>query len=157
MAAWNEIDWTNPVEKITDHFTVKDALWLHSWNRLATEKDGLNMMTKFNICKSAEWMEDVRYILKCPIFIKSWYRPLAYNLAIGGATQSMHMAGRAVDFWCDKNGDGVKNGADCDQIKEILKYYLVQYDLRMEDNGTGARWIHLDDKKVPKGSRFFKP
>ena len=35
-----DIDWTDENAQVTEHFSVRDALLLHSWNRLATEDDG---------------------------------------------------------------------------------------------------------------------
>ena len=157
MKDWRYIDWTNPTDQVSDYFTVKEALWCNEWSRLATEKDGLSIMVKFNIVKAADWMDQVREILAVPVKVKSWFRPKAYNALIGGARESMHMDGRAVDFWTDQDGDGTRTGADCDRIKEQLKTHLVKLDVRMEDTGKGARWVHLDDKKVPYGARFFKP
>lgn len=152
------IDWTNSKCKITPHFTVKDALWLNQWGRLANESDGLTANIKANIIKTAAWLEKVRVFIGKPIFIRSWFRSKKYNVAIGGAVFSQHMVGNAVDWWTDVDGDGDRDGTDCDALKELLLPELERFGLRMEDNGKGARWIHLDDKPVPRGGRrFFKP
>ena len=152
------IDWINPQSPITEHFTVRDALWLNQWGRLANRGDGLTDATLANIVKTAAWMEKVRGLIGRPIFVRSWYRSRSYNVAIGGAKYSQHMEGNAIDWWTDVDGDGDKDGGDCDQLKALLKPPLVSLGLRMEDNGAGARWIHLDDKPVaPGGRRFFKP
>ena len=50
------------------------------------------------ILSSAKAMQEVRDLLGVPIFINSWYRDPATNRRVGGATQSTHMAGQAVDF-----------------------------------------------------------
>ena len=53
-----------------------------------------------NIIEIAEYMEEVRERLgNKPIRITSWYRPPHINRAIGGASQSRHLTGDAVDFW----------------------------------------------------------
>lgn len=155
MKQWNSICWTNPEDKVSEHFTVKEALWLNKWGRLATEADGLTTDIKFSICRTAAWMDEVREILNKPVYVKSWLRPVEYNKEIGGAKHSMHMEGRAVDFWLDVNGDEKKDTEDCDLTKEMLKNWLVKLELRMEDN-RGGNWVHLDDKK-PLGARFFRP
>lgn len=154
------INWSSPSCPMTPHFTVKDALWLRDWNRLATEADGLTPEIKSNIVKTAGWMEKVREIVGKPIFVKSWWRSKAYNRAMKppGALFSQHMVGNAVDWWTDADGDGDKDGADCDELKKLLFPHLVTLNLRMENNGQGARWIHLDDKRVLRGGkRFFLP
>jgi hypothetical protein len=47
---------------------------------------------------SARAMQEVRDLLGRPITINSWYRDPVTNKRAGGASQSRHMAGDAVDF-----------------------------------------------------------
>lgn len=52
-----------------------------------------------NIVKAARMMDEVRKFLgDKPISVTSWYRPVHVNQAVGGATQSTHILGIAVDF-----------------------------------------------------------
>ena len=150
------LDWTNPSSKISQFFTVKDALMLREWGRLADDRDGLTDEIKSNILKTAKKLDTIRLFINKPIFVKSWLRPSEYNVFIGGAKKSAHMDGLAVDWWTDESGDGKLDGEDCDLLKEILMPKLGEWEVRMEDNGKGARWIHIDLKPV-KNSRFFKP
>lgn len=155
------LDWNDPKSKISKYFTVNDAIMLRNWNRLANQDDGLNDTVKANLIEIFRKMDIVREFLGVPVYVKSAYRPSAYNVSIGGAKQSAHMAAigyAAVDFWCDADGDGDKDGDDCDVIKAKLMPMLEQWGLRMEDNGKNARWVHIDDKAlVAGGNRFFKP
>lgn len=155
------LDWNNPKSHISKYFTVEDAIMLREWKRLANAEDGLNDTAKKNLIGIFEKMDVIREFLGMPVFVKSAYRPSAYNVAIGGAALSAHMASNdyaAVDFWCDADGDGDKDGDDCDLIKEKIMPMIEGWNLRMEDNGKGARWIHVDDKPVGPGMhRFFKP
>lgn len=155
------LDWNNPKSKIAKYFTVQDAIILREWKRLGNESDGLNDTVKANLVEVFKKMDIIRELLGKPVFIKSAWRPSAYNVAIGGAKQSAHMANAeyaAVDFWCDQDGDGDKDGEDCDAIKALLMPKLEELGIRMEDNGKGARWVHIDTRPVPKGgNRFFKP
>lgn len=156
------IDWSNPKAKISKHFTVEEAIMLREWKRLANESDGLNDHVKAQLVRIfREVMDPIRELLGKPVFIKSAYRPQAYNVAIGGAKKSAHMCVlnyAAVDFWTDQDGDGDKDGKDCDDIKAILMPLLAKMNIRLEDNGKGARWVHVDNREVPPGgNRFFKP
>lgn len=153
-----EIDWSDPKAKISKYFTVNEALMLREWKRLANAEDGLTDEIKANIVKTAQKMDVIREFVGKPLLIKSWLRPPKYNVAIGGAAQSAHMDGLAVDWWTDENGDGHLDGQDCDQLKELLAPKLEEWEIRMENNGRGARWIHIDLRAVPAGGkRFFKP
>lgn len=154
------IDWSNSKSKISKYFTIEDAIYLREWKRLANAEDGLNDTVKKNLIEIFKKLDTVREHLNKPCFVKSAYRPSAYNIAIGGAARSAHMADAefgAVDFWCDADGDGDKDGDDCDLIKASLMPHLEKWGLRMEDNGKGARWVHVDNKPVGPAGRFFKP
>lgn len=51
------------------------------------------------ILRIADALEEVRqYLGDRPILINSWYRDPATNKRVGGASQSRHMSGDAVDF-----------------------------------------------------------
>lgn len=157
MRDWTKVDWRSPQSKVSDHFTVGEALLLRQW-RLTADPSWLTVPVMQSICRTAAWLDQVRGIVGKPLLIRSWWRPSAYNAAIGGATRSAHLTGNAVDFWTDQDGDGKMTGQDCDALKELLMPHLEPLGLRMEDNGVGARWVHLDDRPVlPGGHRFFKP
>lgn len=161
MIKWSLIDWSNPDSKISRYFTVRDALWLREWKRMGVLDDGLNDVVKCNIVLMADKLDLVQDFLEKKILIKSWWRPLGYNAAIGGARNSTHMAleeASGVDWWTDKNGDGHLTGEDCFETKASLMFKLEEYGIRMENNFDDARWVHTDDKIVPPGGRrFFKP
>lgn len=53
----------------------------------------------YDIIRIAQAMEEIRVIYdNRPITVNSWYRPRAINAAVGGARQSRHLQGDAVDF-----------------------------------------------------------
>lgn len=51
-----------------------------------------------NIIGLAQALQPVRDRINRPFTINSWYRPPAINAAVGGASQSQHLLGRAVDI-----------------------------------------------------------
>lgn len=157
-----EINWKDPNAKISKYFTVKEAIWLERWNRLAEDVDGLTPEVCDNIVKFfTETVDEIREILGDAMFSKSCFRSDAYNKLIGGARLSCHRflnGDCAFDFWTDADGDGDKDGKDCDDIKAALRPHLERLKIRMEDNGKGAKWVHVDNKKVPPGgNREFLP
>lgn len=54
-----------------------------------------------NIVAMARRLEFARSLLGEPMIVTSWYRPPDINRAVGGVENSPHLAGRAVDFYCE--------------------------------------------------------
>lgn len=140
------IDWTNPEANITDHFTVKDACFLHQWNRLAVLEDGVNTDKLITLCQK---MEQIRSILNQPIVVHCMFRSPDYNKQIGAPSNDVHSMNLACDFDCNPN-------LTCDQIKTILLPQLELLDIRMENNGAGANWVHIDLHSIIH-QRYFLP
>lgn len=140
------VDWKNKDSSVTMHFTVADCLTLHHWNRLATEADGADLEKLTFLC---EKLEDVRFLLNSPMRITSMFRSIEYNQNQGIVPNlDVHSQSLACDFTCE--------GLTTDEIKSILMPHLEHLGLRMEDNGSGAAWCHIDCHLVVV-NRFFKP
>lgn len=138
-------------EKISEHFTWRDALYLPQWEIcfFPSKEQHDNILT------TAEWLEKVQYVLGGrKLTILSWARPDVYNtflksLGYRTAINSLHKDGRAVDFTAE--------GISCDQARSLLKPVLTLLNIRLEDN-PGSSWVHCDDKPVDNEQRrYFKP
>jgi zinc D-Ala-D-Ala carboxypeptidase len=137
-------------QQITPHFTFHEALWLPTWGREAKPTDGLTPAVVSNLKRIFAKLEQVRGIFNKPITIHCAYRPVEYNKLVKGAPNSAHLHGLAVDF-------DVKDYS-CDIVKKLLEPRLEEFGIRMERNGTGADWVHLDLYPVgPSGQRYFIP
>lgn len=143
------IKWDDPKCMISLHFTVKEALWLPQWHRLANESDGLTDEIKENLITLCQKLDIMRNFFDKPINIHVMFRPPEYNKLIGGAKNSSHCLGKAVDF------DII--GLDCDTVRKMIMdaNKLEEWKMRMEDL-PGSPWIHLDITPII-AHRFFKP
>src|ERR1700756_219546 len=102
------IDWSNPNYMVSKHFAVKEALYLPTWGRMATEADGLDDTVKSNLIDLFKRLDQLRDVLGKPIRIHVAFRPDAYNKLIGGAPDSAHKYGKAADFDVE--------GMSCDEV-----------------------------------------
>lgn len=148
------IDWTDPNSKVSKYFTVKEMIFLPTWNRLANESDGLNDTVKANLIDLAKTMDVVREYFNLPVKVHVAYRPTLYNKIIGGASKSAHIDGMAIDFHFV--------GLDCDAARKKINDngLLETWQVRMEDIShlSSRGWVHLDRRQPPAGGkRFFKP
>lgn len=139
------VDWNDPNSKISNHFTVHEATWLPTWNRMANETDGLDDTVKANLIKLCLAMDIVRDFIGKPINVHVTYRPPAYNKLIGGATHSAHVLGLAMDFDCGEN---------CDDTRQKLIPMLESWNMRLENHN--GPWCHLD-LMPPNPNRYFIP
>ena len=148
------------------YFTWKEALWLPQEGRAVSDSE-ITPEIKNNLIRSFQWMDKVREWIGKPIIVTIALRTMAYHLdlykrinaerAKKGQPElrvpmgSGHLKGRAVDF--------VVKGMSCDDFKEkiLSEGKLDEWNLRMENNGKGANWIHLDDMQVGASGRFFNP
>lgn len=167
-----KLDWTNPKHKISDHFTVYEALWLPSWGVMHQPSEA----EKEEILKLAQKMDRIRNMLNRPIKVHVWMRPKLnclghekhgedYNRFVyeriwkrQGKTpkqikklkeaNSAHKYGMGVDW----HAKGKKH--KCDEVRKTLKPLLADLGLRMEDR-KGSNWIHNDSRPPGSSGRYF--
>lgn len=140
------IDWSDPTSQVTEHFTVNDACMLHKWNRLATTDDGIDTDKLLTLCQK---MEEIRALIGFPLNVHCMFRSPDYNKLIGAPPNDVHSQNLACDF--DANPH-----MSCDDVKSLLLPQLEQLGIRMENNGQGASWVHVDLHPVVH-ARFFNP
>lgn len=152
------VDWSNPDEPISKYFTVREAIYLSRWGRLAREDDGLSGRVKFCLIAMAAKMDVVRDFIGLPIIVHRWYSPPGYNAVVGGSRYSRHMSlfgeHSAVD-WHGKVDGAATQSEQCDILRAALEPKLEEWGLRME-RLPGAHWVHLDDALVMR-ERYFRP
>jgi len=120
--------------RISDHFTWDEAT-------ITLQRDPATGLTLPNqpdpdtatrLVHTFQQMEKVRALLGKPIVVHSAYRSPAVNAAVGGAKQSQHMRGEAVDF----------HVADL-TIRETFEQ-LRRSDLRFDQLiEEAATWVHV--------------
>jgi hypothetical protein len=161
---WKDVDWSDKGDKVSRYFTVWETIGAPQWNRLQDEGDGLDDGAKealFGFMNDV--MDEVREHLGAAVIVHITYRCPEYNKLIGGAGKSAHMARSdaqygliaACDFHADI-GQG-STGANCDKVREILLPLLDSWDIRMENNGEGSTWVHLDNRAPGPSGRYFPP
>lgn len=119
---------------ITPNFTWKEA----------QSKDGAVMPedVRNNVIKVARELEKVRDVLGKPIRVLSWYRSPARNTAVGGAKNSQHLYGRAVDIdMSNLSQDEVVTAAE--QVPAFRNGGVGAYPaggVHLDNRGYRARW-----------------
>jgi len=87
------IDWKNPPQKISKHFSVGEVT-KNDPRRIPIAGSDIEK----NILALARELDKIREDWDSAIIVTSWYRPAAVNKAVGGSSGSQHLYGRAVDI-----------------------------------------------------------
>ncbi len=88
----NEINWNTWDSPISKYFTVGEVI-----NR-QTARVPNDSSIMLEITKLARKLDAVREWWGSPLYVNSWYRPPHINKAIGGASNSQHIYGKAADI-----------------------------------------------------------
>lgn len=122
---------------ITEHFSWEEAV--------VTQQKGFsniiaNPNIRNNIARVASNLEKVRALLGFPLTINSWYRCPELNRAIGGAKNSDHLMGNAVDFVSPKYGTPLQI---CQAI--IACHALIGFKQLILEHS----WVHISWDPIP--------
>ena len=124
-----------PTTKLTEHFTLEEFIVSETAARQGIDNTpkGENLA---NVERTAETMEKVRTRLGGkPILISSGFRSPQVNAAVGGASNSAHMSGLAVDFTCPGFGDPIS-------ICHALSPHMAELGIDQLIHEFGS-WVHL--------------
>ena len=93
----------------------------------------VNGTISYNIVRSAIVLQKIRDEFDKPVTVNSWYRPPEVNRAIGGARDSQHLRGHAIDF----NVVGL-------HPKQVLKHLLEWPDSNTWGLASSNVFTHID-------------
>lgn len=87
--------------------------------------------------------QKVRDLLGVPMIVTSWYRTSEANAAAGGATDSRHLCGDAIDFYCDNlTGDEIYDQLDPIWTGGLGRYSQYPDLVHIDARDYQARWNH---------------
>ena len=123
--------------KISEHFTLEEFSFSEAAARLGLDNTPIPIVIT-NLGLVAAAMERIRTLVgDRPIVVRSGYRSVAVNQAVGGVATSAHCHGLACDFVCPAFGTPaevalaiLKSGIEYDQL--ILEYGWVHVGLAQE-------------------------
>ena len=129
--------WLDAHGMLSPHFSKREAA---SKDGVSIDAGGVNKAARdqaFNLEKLRHLLGDV------PIGVISWYRSWSHNRAVGGASRSQHMSGRAVDVsraWVEHVGRAkVARAAEVVFRNGGVGTYPAG-SMHFDSRGSRARW-----------------
>ena len=102
-----------------------------------------NQATVEAIVRIAALAQQARDRIGRPFLITSWYRPAEINRRVGGASQSRHIVGDAIDFYCvGLTGNQVYWALDPWWPGGLGRYGQFPALVHLDARGVKARWLH---------------
>lgn len=91
----------NNTQQLTEHFSLREMLY----SRYAAQRGMLNPIDDPAVIDNLRLLcekvlEPLRLAVSEPIYINSGYRSECLNYCVGGAKNSQHRRGEAVDIYC---------------------------------------------------------
>lgn len=94
------------------------------------------------IVRIARLAQQARDRLGRPLQVTSWYRPPAENARVGGVSNSRHLVGDAIDFYCDGlTGDQIYWFLDPWWPGGLGRYANFPYLSHIDARNYRARWL----------------
>jgi hypothetical protein len=128
--------------RLSPNFTLAQLIRSETAGRLAIDNHPVPEHIA-NLGRLAAAMEEVLVLLGLPVAINSGYRSPALNAAVGGAPQSRHALGLAIDFTCAGFGTPL-------QVAHAIAASSLPFDQLIHEYG---RWVHLGLAPEPDAPR----
>lgn len=144
---------------ISKNFTLAELC-----NSAAAKRFGISNNPDDKVIKNLELLaknilQPIRDHFEKPIHVVSGYRSPGLNKKVGGASNSQHLIGQAVDI--DNDNTDISNAEIFNYIKENLKFDQLIWEF---GNDESPDWVHVSYSAKPRkqilraykdGSRTF--
>lgn len=121
---------------LSEHFTAAE-LCVSQWAARRGVSNAPPPDVLANLRRTAATMEHVRAVLNGkPLLVSSGYRSPRVNAAIGGARNSAHLRGLAVDFTCPGFGSHLA-------VCRAIEAGDIAYDQLIHEYPPNG-WVHID-------------
>jgi hypothetical protein len=127
------------METISPHVLYSEVVHSDTAKRLGIDNTPNGGQTERIKTTAQKIFEPLRLALGVPIYISSCFRSEALNKAIGGAKNSRHMTGEAMDLDAEKYGQ-TTNKAIFEYIKDNLEFDQLIWEFGTD---TEPEWVHV--------------
>lgn len=130
---------------LSTHFSLEEFTASQTASRLGLDNTPPPEVQS-RLKNTAMGLEAVRILLGAPIIVNSGYRSPIVNKAVGGAQNSQHLTGEAVDFICPGFGS-------VEEVVRAIASSQIPYDQIISEfvpkGGGNGGWCHISFTAKP--------
>jgi len=130
------------MNKISEHITYNEATHSETAKRRGIDNTPTAEQLRRMVAVANAIFEPTRNHFGSPIGVNSFFRSEALNTAVGGAKQSQHVLGEAIDMDADKYGTPT-NKAIFDFIRANLPFDKLIWEFGDDENPD---WVHVSHR-----------
>lgn len=130
---------------LSNHFTLAEFTTSQTAARLGLDNTPSPDVIEA-LKRTAMGLEMVRALLQAPVHINSGYRSPVVNRAVGGAKNSQHMTGQAVDIICPGYG------TPAEVVRAIVKDKSIPFDQCILEFNS---WCHISFSNSPRNQALI--
>lgn len=127
------------MENISKHISYKEGIRSKTAIRLGIDNKPGPYELKCMRELAEAIFEPIRTHFGKPIYVSSFFRSKALNIAIGGSKSSQHVSGQAIDIDADVFG-GMTNKEIFDWVRKNLDFDQMIWEYGDDDN---PNWVHI--------------
>jgi zinc D-Ala-D-Ala carboxypeptidase len=127
------------MEIISLHISYSEATNSTEAKRLGIDNTPNSQQLNNMVHVATKVFEPIREHFGVRIYISSFFRSKALNVAIGGAVNSQHVTGEAIDIDADQYGL-ISNKQIFDYIKDSLEFDQLIWE---EGTDLNPDWVHV--------------
>lgn len=140
------------MERVSKHISYKEATSSYTAKKMHIDNTPNRLQMNAMMLVAKKIFEPIREYFNVPIYIPSFFRSEALNNILGGAENSQHTKGEAIDIDADSYGE-VTN-------KEIFEYILdnLEFDQLIWELGDDKNpgWVHVSLKQNNNRKQVLK-
>lgn len=139
------------MENISPHISYKEAIVSATGTRLGIDNTPPPEILATMKVTAVKLFEPLREYFGVPLKIVSFYRCPALNKAVGGAKNSSHPKGEAIDV---EGTNGISNA----NIVGYFKGHFPQFDQCIWEFGTDSEpdWVHISYREGNNRRQFLR-
>ena len=121
------------MNKISEHITIEEAIHSATADRFGIKNEPTSDILNNMVLVAIKCFEPLRLWYNKPIKVDSFYRCQELNSKVGGAKNSQHVEGKAIDM----------NAGSKEENEKLFKWCKDNLEFDQLINEYDFKWVHI--------------